>query len=62
VITMTDCTKTCFCKDCTDRECFHHGKCEADCPKYRCDLPEPLTDQCDTCEWLDRWYEEVSEK
>lgn len=60
-VNITECTLPVMCKDCTKIECGHHGKREADCPKYRCDRPDPWKRQCDTCAWLDKWYEEMKE-
>ena len=40
-VKITECTLPVMCKDCTVAECWHHGKREADCPKYECDRPEP---------------------
>lgn len=48
------CELDCFCKDCNDIRCLHHGKRAADCPKYICDMANKL--DCDNCEWLNEWY------
>ena len=56
-IEISECTRDCFCKDCDNIRCLHHGKREADCPKYMCDMANKL--DCDNCEWLDEWYKET---
>lgn len=49
------CKKKIPCVDCDDTECWHHGKKEADCPKYKCDRPEEYRYECDRCGFID-WY------
>lgn len=56
MITLTECKRDCFCRDCDNEKCYHHGKREADCPKYKCDMPDPMMNDCDNCLWLDRYY------
>lgn len=37
MLTITECTRKTTCYDCDNQACWHHGKKEADCPKYGCD-------------------------
>ena len=50
------CTRTNFCKDCTDPKCHHAGYRYADCPRWEC--IDDVGD-CDQCRWLDKWYEDM---
>lgn len=56
-IEISECKRDCFCKDCDNIRCLHHGKREADCPKYMCDMANKF--DCDNCKWLDEWYKEM---
>lgn len=56
---LKECNRKNTCFDCDNTKCYHAGKKEADCPKYRCDMPEPITNDCEHCLWLDRWYKSV---
>lgn len=56
-IEISECRRDCFCKDCDNICCLHHGKREADCPKYKCDSANKF--DCDNCKWLDEWYKEM---
>ena len=58
MLTLTECTRPNTCYDCTDPYCAHHGDKGADCPKYRCDRPEPFTLDCEHCAFVDRHIED----
>jgi hypothetical protein len=54
MVTFSECTRLNTCYDCDNEKCWHHGKKESDCPKYRCsDL------DCDHCEFIDRFIEDM---
>jgi len=59
MITMTKCTRQNTCYDCDEERCWHHGKKEADCPKYRCDRPEHLQYHCTRCSFIDRFIKDM---
>ena len=48
------CEKEIPCIDCDDSKCWHWGKKEADCPKYRCDRQGDGFLNCDNCAFVDR--------
>jgi hypothetical protein len=52
MIELSECTRDNFCFECANEKCLHHRKIEADCPKYSCDLPEPMTNNCEQCPWI----------
>ena len=56
---ISECTRNNFCYECNNEKCIHHGKIEADCPKYKCDLPEPMTYDCEHCSWIKRLIEKL---
>lgn len=58
MLTMSECTRKTTCYDCDNQACWHHGKKEADCPKWKCDRPQELMYQCDRCSFIDRYIEE----
>ena len=54
MITISECTRQNTCYDCDDEKCWHHGKKEADCPKYGCDNDM----DCEHCEFINGFIEE----
>ena len=56
MLTMSECTRKNTCYDCDNEACWHHGKKEADCPKYGCDNDKPY--DCEHCSFIDKWIEE----
>ena len=56
-VTLTDCTRPTTCYDCTNESCWHHGKKEADCPKYHCD--NAVLDDCENCSFIDAFIEDM---
>lgn len=54
--TLEVCTKTCFCKDCTDEKCLRAGEMVSDCPKYVCDNEDA---DCENCTFLKDYYAEM---
>lgn len=58
-MTNTKCTRTNLCSDCDDATCIFSGNLIADCPKYHCDMPDPLKHDCEHCTFLKRYQEEM---
>lgn len=56
---ITECTRQNLCVDCDDETCWHHGKLISDCPKYICDRPKSRKEECETCEFLKKYQEEM---
>lgn len=56
---IDECTRQNLCVDCDDESCIRHGDPEQDCPKYHCDMPEPLKHDCENCNFLKRYQEEM---
>ena len=59
MLTLTECTRKSLCCDCDNEACSHHGKKEADCPKYRCDRPKELRMDCEHCDFIDRYIADM---
>ena len=57
--TMNECTRKTTCYDCDNENCLFHGKKEADCPKYCCDRPDGHQYDCDHCDFVDRYIEDM---
>lgn len=55
-IAVKKCTKTCFCKDCTDETCLRAGDMASDCPKHVCDNEDA---DCENCTFLKDYYAEM---
>ena len=51
-ISMSECTRNNLCVDCDNERCWFHGQLIADCPKYRCDRPPELSEDCESCAFL----------
>ena len=60
MITISKCTRQNTCYDCDNEKCWHHGKKEADCPKYKCDNKKLL--DCAHCSFIDWFIEEMREE
>ena len=60
MMTLSKCTRQNTCYDCDNKKCRHHGKKEADCPKYKCDNKKLL--DCDHCSFIDWFIEEMREE
>lgn len=58
-VMMGECTRNIFCVDCTDEECFFHGKMLSDCPKYECDREDEFYEDCESCAFLKEFYKEM---
>jgi hypothetical protein len=58
-MTISECTRNIPCIDCDNTACFHQGKKESDCPKYRCDRQGDGFMECDRCEFIDRFIEDI---
>ena len=58
MITISECTRQNTCYDCDNESCWHHGKKEADCPKYHCDRGM----DCEHCSFIDGFMEEMREE
>ena len=56
MVTMSECTRKNTCYDCDNKNCWFHGKKEADCPKYHCD--NDIEDDCEHCAFIDAYIEE----
>ena len=60
-MTNTKCTRPNLCSDCDDATCVFSGNLIADCPKYFCDMPDPLKYDCENCNFLKRYQKEMRE-
>jgi hypothetical protein len=56
---INECTRKNLCVDCDNEKCWFHGKLIADCPKHRCDRPEHLFEDCETCAFLKRFQKDM---
>lgn len=56
---LSECTRNNFCFECDNEKCWHHGKIEADCPKYRCNMPDEIKQDCEHCPWIKRFIEKM---
>ena len=59
MITLSECTRQNLCVDCDNTKCHHAGDIGADCPKWRCDMPEY---QCEECPWIREYVKKVREQ
>ena len=59
MLTIDECTRNNLCVDCDDKDCLHVGKIRSDCPKYHCDREDSLYEQCDTCEFIKKYQEDM---
>ena len=53
---FSECTRQNTCFDCDNQKCWHHGKKEADCPKWKCDNERYM--DCEHCDFIDACIEE----
>ena len=51
---LKECNRKNSCFDCDNTKCYHAGKKEADCPKYRCNRDGYGFLNCDNCAFVDR--------
>lgn len=58
-MSITWCKRQILCIDCDDEKCLNHGELIVDCPKYKCDRPKPHKEECETCEFLKKYQEEM---
>lgn len=58
-ISINECFRKNTCYDCDNQRCWHHGKKEADCPKYRCDRSIDERYDCDHCSFIDKHIQEM---
>ena len=59
MLQISECTRDMPCVDCDNTKCMFQGKKESDCPKYRCDRPEPMNHDCDHCVFIDRFIADM---
>ena len=57
-IRFNKCKHYALCFDCDDNTCLLSGKLISDCPKNRCDRPDPHIRECETCEFLREYQKE----
>lgn len=50
---IRECSKTIWCSDCTDKDCWSAGSYSADCPLDVCINSKP--DDCKNCNWLKQY-------
>ena len=58
-VTLSECHRPNTCYDCTEESCSHHGKKEADCPKYHCDRPDEFKHDCEHCGFIDHFIQDM---
>ena len=58
-MTFGECTKKIPCIDCDNVKCWFQGKKESDCPKYRCDRPKGFKLDCDNCEFINEYINDM---
>ena len=61
-VTIELCKRKTACVDCDNTECWHHGKKESDCPKWRCDRPKEYAYDCEHCAFIDKIIEQIRQK
>ena len=59
MITITECHRNNLCVDCDDSHCGHAGDIGADCPKWKCDMPEY---ECEDCPWIREYVKRARRK
>ena len=59
MVEIKECKRKNTCYDCDNERCWHHGKKEADCPKYHCDRQGDGFLNCDNCGFIDRFIEAI---
>lgn len=59
MLTMDECKRTNLCIDCDNKRCIFCGKIIADCPKYTCDRPGDQFEDCETCEFIKEFQEDI---
>ena len=58
---MSICERDILCVDCDNNACWFAGKTISDCPKYKCDRPSHLVEQCDNCTFIKKFQKEQRE-
>ena len=58
ITNIRECRKHIPCVDCTD-ECIHAGKKSADCPYYGCPYEGKVNNDCENCEFIDVFVEQL---
>lgn len=56
---LSECKKNVPCVDCDNTHCWFRGKKESDCPKYRCDRPKESQYDCEHCEFIDGFINDM---
>lgn len=56
MLKLSECNRKNLCVDCDNKECLHHGKVEADCPKYHCDND---THDCNNCAFIKQYQQDM---
>lgn len=59
MLQLNECTRDIPCIDCDNTKCMFQGKKESDCPKYRCDRPNPMNHDCEHCAFIDRFIADM---
>lgn len=59
MMTFNECTRNVPCIDCDNVKCIFQGKKESDCPKYHCDRPDKLKHDCEHCQFIDDFIEDM---
>ena len=59
MLKLSECNRQNLCVDCDNTKCLHHGKMIADCPRYRCDRPKEFQYDCEHCEFIDGFIEDM---
>ena len=47
---LRTCKRDNFCYECDNKECALCGDIGADCPKWKCDMPDGT--ECEHCSWI----------
>ncbi len=58
---IKECTRDNFCFECDNKNCVFCGDIGAECPKYKCDMPEPMRYECEKCPWIRNYINKLKE-
>lgn len=59
---MRKCTKKIPCVDCNQTLCWFQGRKESNCPKWKCDREGEEHLDCDHCEFIDNYIEQMRQE
>ena len=62
MVEIRDCRRKVPCVDCDNKKCWHSGKKESDCPKYKCDRPDEFKLDCEHCAFIDKFIDDMRER